>query len=56
MNSKGGKMNECKHLWVLIEDAEGADEYTEYFTYWECELCGEVTGEEPDLEWEDDFS
>ena len=46
----------CKHLWVRIDDAEGADEFIHSFTYWECEICGETTGEEPELEWEDDPS
>lgn len=49
-------MNECEHVWVLIEDAQGADEFIDYFTHWECEFCGETTNEEPDLEWDDEVS
>lgn len=44
-------MSECEHVWVLVEDAEGADEFINYFSYWECELCGDTTDT---LEEEDD--
>lgn len=49
-------MMECIHLWVRIDDAEGADEFTNYYTYWECEFCGKTTDDEPELNWEDDPS